>query len=52
MYIRDLPIGEVVLMVSSCMGCWASLDIGRVVGFGCDGVGLNICEFDVYAILG
>ena len=33
------------------MGCWVSPDIGRVFGFGCDAVGLNICEFEVYASL-
>jgi len=39
-------------MVSSCVGCWDRLDVGRVVGFGFDDVGLNICEFEVHALLG
>ena len=34
------------------MECWGSPDIGRVVGFGCDDIGLNICKFEVHAILG
>ncbi len=38
--------GALVKIVSFGVGCWVVPSIGRVVGFGCDDVGLNVYEFE------
>ena len=51
-WIKIVPIREVVFLVISVVGCWVIPSIGRVVGLGCDEVGLNGCGFEVHVALG